>query len=478
MSITEQINILEAKYNLNAIEVDGFHPWTYTRFSIALDMGLNSLAVSKSAWTVVKSLASSFKKLFVLLSKKACSPQVKVDILFLCGGRRSYCNGIYENIYTDDIADLYPNSVTLEAPHQLMHLSPAKTKNLLYCGRVTVVSYLKFIITKQLLKHKYKQVYWQIYSLFEKPLSELVESNDINITRCISKMAENYFLYKYVHKKLKKLLCYISPKIIIEEEYYNIYNMAINEIAKDLGIPTIELQHGVIGKEHIAYNYPDGEQIKQFPDMVFLFSDYWKDNASYPIEKDKLVSTGFPYFDRQVDYYKSKVDSHNEKCLVFISSMIKGFEELAVETHDIIKHKGWRLIFKLHPLEYRNWRENYPLLSNSSIEVIDTNDRSLYEIFASCSALVCVFSTSIYEGLGFGLPVFIYDCPDTKAIEDLISNKVVSKVKDCENLCAELETLSNQNTSTKEYLWKSGALENMKMEIEKVLASAPQGKHY
>lgn len=74
--------------------------------------------------------------------------------------------------------------------------------------------------------------------------------------------------------------------------------MVVNEIAEEMDIPTVELQHGTMGEEHGAYNFPEGYKIKQFPKYVFLFSEYWINKASIPISQENRKIVGFPYLEK------------------------------------------------------------------------------------------------------------------------------------------------------------------------------------
>jgi hypothetical protein len=76
---------------------------------------------------------------------------------------------------------------------------------------------------------------------------------------------------------------YYKPKAIFFVEYYR--DIARVKAAKELNIPTIEVQHGIIGTEHPAYRsllkidsdyYPDqlltwGETEKKYPDETFFY---------------------------------------------------------------------------------------------------------------------------------------------------------------------------------------------------------------
>ena len=106
---------------------------------------------------------------------------------------------------------------------------------------------------------------------------------------------ENYYL---------KLLDKVKPKIIIEVVSYSFNNLLINEVAKKYKIPTIELQHGTIGRYHIAYNFKKQIYLPTFPDYIFLFGEYWKNNTRFPISNGKLKVTGFPYFEHKMNITK------------------------------------------------------------------------------------------------------------------------------------------------------------------------------
>lgn len=77
------------------------------------------------------------------------------------------------------------------------------------------------------------------------------------------------FLYsKYYEKIFKKK----KPKIIMEQCYYSFHKMVLNEVAKKQKILVVELQHGVMGMGHPAYNILE-KNIASFSDYIFLFSE-------------------------------------------------------------------------------------------------------------------------------------------------------------------------------------------------------------
>lgn len=171
-------------------------------------------------------------------------------------------------------------------------------------------------------------------------------------------------------------------------------------------IPTIELQHGVMSGS-IAYNYPKKSDVKQFPDYIFVFSDYWKKCAEFPIDDKNIKVVGYPYLEEKEKQYNkifTEKRGRNKKVVLFLSQWTIGNElsKMAVEFSEICDEE-YEIIFKLHPGEYENWKRNYPWLEKEDkIKVIDSLKHNIYEYFAMSDYQVGVSSTAIYEDWNLG----------------------------------------------------------------------------
>ena len=86
--------------------------------------------------------------------------------------------------------------------------------------------------------------------------------------------------------------------------YYGFKMMLLCETAKELGIPVVELQHGTMGKEHIAYNFLKKRRLKSFPDYIFTFSQYDKKAARFPLTSDRIYAVGYPEMENKIIEYK------------------------------------------------------------------------------------------------------------------------------------------------------------------------------
>jgi len=474
--MVEEILRVEEKYSLNAVNVHGFYPWTCTRFLIWESLNYQRQKRKKSLFGLIKTGISVVGFVFLSLFRRSPKLHQENNVLFVCQGRRVLNDGIYENNTIDDLAEVFTDSITLEHPFkQLHHFSPAKTMNLIYSDKIMLKAHIYGQLTKYFRRKKFREIYGQMQCSLEPPLNELFGDSEADVAGWLEKMTYRYFIFKSKYKSYMCFLKNLKPNLIIEDVHYSLDNMIINELAKEVGIPTIELQHGIIGRGHIAYNYPPNEYIPQFPDMIMLFSEFWKESAEYPISNDKLIPVGFPYFERQVNKFKNVNSSESsDNVAVFLgqpNGVTKGLDELAVSTHDRIKEKGWRVVFKLHPSEFNDWQATYPLLVNTDIEVIDSHEKQLYEIFSASKALVGICSTSIFEGIGFGLAAFIYDLPGSERMDDICERKLATKVSDSESLSKHLINLDVNFETKSEELWMPNALEKMREFVTAMLAT-------
>ena len=177
----------------------------------------------------------------------------------------------------------------------------------------------------------------------------------------------------------------------------------LNEVSKMCGIKTVELQHGIINREHIAYNYPSCVSVNQFPDYFFVWSDFWKNRVKCPILENRIIATGFPYLEKQIrKYAKKRIQKSEKKVVLFLSqgNIGRHLAQIAIGVYKVLDRNKYHIIFKLHPDEFVSWKNQFPELAEcSDIEIIDNGKQNLYELFAKSDVQVGCFSTAIYEGL-------------------------------------------------------------------------------
>lgn len=466
---------IEKKYNLNYLEIEGINFWQYARFEIWNDMLCKEMLSLNEAHRIglhvpIKSMLFYFWK---SIFSYYLAERRKVDICFLNHERRVFGNGYYDCMYTEKLVEKYPNSIVLEKPYNYKHLQPTRTKNLYYTDWIVIIGNVYQKIHFKLKSAKYRKVVDDIKRQLEMPYQELKDAYQMNVSleRIANKCAERYFLCKIQYPLYEKLLRKFQPKLIVEVCHYGRQCMLVNEVAKKLNIPTIELQHGAISKDVVAYNYEVELEVPQLPTNIFVFSEFWKEFVKMPIPEERIRAVGFPYFDNKVIEYKAIERKDSRKTVLFISQGPIGnqLSQFAVELSKRLDTKEYKIIYKLHPGEYADWKEHYIELANSGIEVIDNYENNMYYFFSQSDIQIGVYSTALYEGIGFGLETYIYNTTyaDMDIIEKLIDKGYAKKVSTVEEILTNLKT-ENRNVTTAG-LWEMDSFKNLSREIEKYM---------
>lgn len=470
---------IEKKYDLYHLDIDGVQPWMYFRFDFWCQQISKELLKLSGNTTGKEEIQGYIKKLKNFLSyfmdrnaRRVC----KADIIFCAHPRRIKTNGYFECVYTDCLLDRYPQNIVWEAPFQGRHLTPVKAEHIFHTELSDFVWLVVMKCKRQMGKER--KIYEQVKKKFTEPLKEIAEAYHCTISYpdIYSKLAEIVLEVQARKIVYSKILDKIAPKLIVEVVYYEKSLMALNEVAKARGIPVVELQHGTMHAAHVAYQLADGcGEIRQFPNYVFMFSDYWKKCAHLPIDDAHIRVTGYPYFEKQLRKYdncamkKGKIIN-----IIFVSqwTINQELSQLAADLCDLLDAEKFHIIYKLHPSEYAEWKQQTPVLLRDNIEVIDNREHSIYEYFSRCSIQVGAYSTAIYEGLGFHLVTYIYDVGYADTMKELCRQGYATYVKSAEELFSHITADEiNSNHYKEENFWKRDALNNICHEINRLLES-------
>lgn len=193
---------------------------------------------------------------------------------------------------------------------------------------------------------------------------------------------------------------------------------------RELGIPSIELQHGLANYCHPAYSYP--KEIEQYkgtevivPDIYLGFSNYWIKNINYPVKKS--IAMGNTYYSNPVSLIEKK-----QKEITFISvnifqKKIEAFLDIYLE-----KHSDKKINLKLHPNQSNDIdriSKKYNAYKNLKVYY---NEVTLSELFYRSKEVVVVTSTAAYEAINFGCKLKIIKDELSYDIMDLFEHPNVT----------------------------------------------------
>lgn len=202
--------------------------------------------------------------------------------------------------------------------------------------------------------------------------------------------------------------------------HYENVNFALIDAAKGLGIPVVELQHGVIGDQHPSYNFADlRSNGKYLPDYIFMYGDYWKVHSRLP-ESCHALSLGAPPMETAQRIYGDTPS--DPKRVVFYSNIYPNDVMLpfAMEFAKIVAPHGYKTVVKFHPAERLTWRERYPALAEDTLIECDDRNVSVYEVIASANHHVGVSSTCLFEALAMRKNVYVVKASGWNYMKDII----------------------------------------------------------
>jgi hypothetical protein len=387
------------------------------------------------------------------------------DILVINHPRRVRGGDYFECIYTDPIiSDIEISHYVFEYAENFTHKRPVLTSHLKYMDLITLLVALKkkFTLQKGRLSKNEEGNLRMLFSQLSVKFNISLEV-DFWLTRVKNLVFEFELKSRYINFMLKR----IQPRLILEVVHYHPDTMLINHLAKLQNIPTVELQHGTIDKTTLPYFLPENSMSSYLPDELWVFGQFWKDVTSFPLDDHQIKVVGFPYIERTFQDHKVLQSNSEKTTILFLAQWTIGGElsKLASDLSLRLDPQKFEIIYKLHPVEFSNWTDTYPELVKSDIKVVDDRDHDLYYYFTIADIQVGVYSTSIYEGLRFGLKTYIYKIFGYEQMIDLITEKAVKAFANLEELIPWLE--GNDGDLDYEYYWSKNARANILTELSR-----------
>lgn len=444
-SFHERFRALEDDLNVFSLRVDDVPVWERIRIPVTVELKQQS-GVYDTRSVQHNTPGATYRAALSLFLKNAISRNPYVtqshDILVWGHQRRKLQDdGYWWDIYCDPIHEgLELDYVHYEVEHQFDHHRPAKTERLRY------LDFIKFgtallqqigISTLNLsdgVSERLEVIERTVDSRFGCP----VELQN-RVQKLVSRERIVGRLYDYLLRR-------VDPDVVVLVVSYG--KEAFIAACQRNDVPVVELQHGVINEYHYGYDYPSYTSKEAFPDYVFTFGQHWKDVTDFPIPDDHIIPVGYPYLERQ---RKKVAEVAQRDQLLFVSSGYSVGSQLSRIAVDVADELESSVVYKLHPNEYDDWRERYPWLVNSSIDVVDTNSPSLYELYAQSTRQVGVASTAVYEGMSFGLPTYVVALPGVEYFQMPIKRGEVNVVDTAEELLNALSAYPAIPTDTSRY---------------------------
>ena len=465
MSKIDEFLKFEKDNNLFDYNYKGVYFWALIRFNVYHDYYLKTKNAHPNLFER-KKFKNRFK-FFKFIPKQIINKLLmKKKDLFISN------DNIYKIIdekRIDPFTDFFQRSDFTTHNHTVF--SPILSNDIIYLGTndacITFKQYGYLFFYAMLKKIKLIKIPKEIIKLLN-----VLKHENINIS-----LDYGYFILKTIcnfnlRKKFHKKLIQDRFKCIVLVDHYNTNHMSLCSAAQELNIPSIELQHGIIGNQHIAYNFFDmSANNKYLPKYIFTFGNYFNDSMRLPNETTS-VSVGYPQMDFSKNKYKNIIK--NKKQIIFYSQGAIGdkLSKLAVNIAKLTSNNGYLIKYKLHPSECETWKKDYPhLVYEKNIELLDQT-MNVHELLSSAEFHVGVYSTVLIEALAFNGTVFVYNTSDDdiEYMKDFIKIGCMHLFNNENELLNLLEHgIEKSDVNISEYLFKSNAIKNIENEVKKII---------
>lgn len=382
---------IEKKYPVDKIYLNGEQIWPFLRseyfhtymeyHSENPDIEIIRKKPFFQKLKLVKNIFYGWKKWFKKYDYIAISTSGKSIIKII--------NGKYYNRLIDPIIDELNNNdfLCIQRPdRKLYNINKTHTKNIVSFYPIYFISYLFEILPIG----KYNLNGSEILNAIKK---------DYNINIDDDKLIK-FYLAEY--RTCRFIFQYIKPKAIFIGCHSS---LGLMKAAKELGIKTIEIQHGIIGKEQPIYN-PGVEMSKNlFPDYLFAYGkqDVMNFTNSYFIDQKNVIPIGSYYIDYLKESFSPEIKFQNIINKYSISVGITLQNTVEKQTIDFVKQAAIldsSILFILIPRQ--PVRRDYSKLDLPD-NVLVITDKEFYELMMYVDYHSTVYSTCALEAPSFGV---------------------------------------------------------------------------
>lgn len=355
----------------------------------------------------------------------------------------TYTNRIYDTLKTK----VGNNMVLCEESYRYVFRTPRKvttySSDLFY---VFAYVYGKFIALSESEKIKIDSF---MAFIIENSICQFSKEHYSVMSKAIKNAVIRYRFYLRVAHYLKQAKQ--VKACMIEDASYGMDRVVFIHALFNIGIKTLEHQHGLVAKNHPAYNYPEAIVDKKniyfqyLPEYYMTFGDYWSTCVRIPSER---LVFGFPYLIKKAK--QRSMEGFRESIIVVSDGTMPKFNLDVCNVLKSILKPGERIILKLHPGEVPYLNERYGALLGCENTYIKTYE-PIYDLLSSAKIVVGFTSTVMVEALAYGIKPFVYKTNYSEEIFNGIEFNYFSSIKELEEVIKKNDGKTNINTR---YYWE------------------------
>ncbi len=465
MTEGEAIKILqemEERLDLLQFQVDGWSLWPLLRFDIVMEMVKLPLT-TRTRFTRFQQVLIAVRDLPVFFK----IPRKKIVVKTYSSARSYEEKGYSKDVFFDDLLDDFGQDFRIEGVnHKGMYLNRNKVKTKVDMTSLPIEMTAGFLSLIPGICPDFSAVAEGLSSPLEKELN----LSSFNRKRILRKARFFYWskrLYRWLLNRLG------AEKVITADPA----EFLIAAAAKELGLPVIEIQHGLVTCEYnttyswTAYARPYKKHMS-LSDKILLFGEHWKKELLRSnFWDDELKVTGRIILD---SFRNPKKRTPHDTCRIVFTSQGLEPEELIAMVAEFLAEadaQGFKfhLYIKLHPVYDPDKKIYLNELGNSSkVTVLDADEEpSTFELLSNADIHWTISSSCHYDAIGMGVPTVILALQTYETVISLYEDGHAFLARSGKELFEIVRKWKDYSVSksTSGYYYRSGALENARKEI-------------
>jgi len=412
------IEDLEAKYDVDSIRLaDGTRLWNLIR--VFLYSNYQRLGEQTSSGTFSMQTLRTFLATFKEGLQPLRIPKTPVWG-FSSGESRKHYHDTYYDIYLDPLYDVLDDHLTvLEWPQT----SGIRRK---YDHPVYSRHYVPMHIPV------WTKTFWDLfyYELRRRPaftihgtpvLNQVIDhistTAEVDHTHLKNDLQDFIAVFVAIKDLLTTTLAYGKPKMVLIRCGYGRFPQALAQACRQLNIPSVEIQHGLITRYLPAYRRTQPTDNHDcIPEYLLAHGTIFADlvRTGHLFTPDNVTATGYPYLTKKLQEttqdatLKTQYTTHKRAILVTSQWIVaQEVQDFITTAADGLHHENLDIgiLFKPHPYDktnYQNWQ--HP----PNVTLVNKYDDT-FRLFSFADLHATVYSTSGLEAMAFGTPNIFLD---------------------------------------------------------------------
>jgi len=248
--------------------------------------------------------------------------------------------------------------------------------------------------------------------------------------------------FAVLYDAMSRVLEGTGTAVVLSDCYYDrIWAVAA---ARSLGIPVLELQHGIVYDGHVAYQFDPAtvaahRDTLPIPDRILSFGPYFNRvfTAGGGWTADQVTDAGFPRMSSQQQAFSWSPPPAGGTLRILVSAqwiLASHTRRFLTELSHALA-PGIELVVKPHPLDDAGMYDGI-----DGVAVCDPQ-LDFYEALGSCHLHASVFSTTLVESVGLGVPSVVIGLPGAENANALVESAACRRVNSAAEMAELLRSL-------------------------------------